>query len=58
MKQDVIDVTQSPMNAKQWLLTLRCRHEVWVTASRRPQRMTMKCFECAKKPAEEPPANG
>jgi hypothetical protein len=41
-------VDQSPMNPKRWCLTLSCRHEVWVTASRKPQRMKMPCDRCSK----------
>ncbi len=39
----VLRVTQSPMNPKQWCLDLNCGHEVWVTAKSRPSRKTMKC---------------
>lgn len=39
----VLRVTQSPMNPKQWCVDLNCGHEVWVTCGRRPTRKTMKC---------------
>ena len=43
----IIDITRSPMNPKRWMLTLECGHEVWITASRRPERRSMRCARCA-----------
>jgi len=48
MKQRVIQVTQSPMNAQKWLLTLACKHEVWITSKSRPRRVTVNCTVCAE----------
>lgn len=41
--QEVVDVTQSPMNAKRWLVRLACGHEHWVTRARRPTAKRMPC---------------
>ena len=41
-------VNQSPMNASRWCITLSCRHEVWVTAKRKPQHMMMTCPDCPR----------
>lgn len=46
-KQEVVRIDRSPMNPRRWCIELRCGHEVWVTAARRPQRMVMKCMECS-----------
>lgn len=43
----VATVTQSPMNANRWLVTLTCGHEVWKTATRRPKAHRLPCHECA-----------
>lgn len=44
----VVRVDQSPMNPKQWALTLACGHESWVTASKRPARKTATCERCLR----------
>lgn len=44
----VVRVDQSPLNAKQWQLTLSCGHWQWVTANKRPTRKTAKCERCCK----------
>lgn len=49
MKQAVIRVTQSPMNALRWCLDLSCGHEVWVTGKRKPTAKTAQCEKCEKK---------
>ena len=46
MKVAVKSVTQSPMNAKKWLLELVCGHDVWVTAQRKPTAKTYPCSIC------------
>lgn len=43
----VVRVDRSPMNAKRWVLTLSCGHEVWLTATKKPARKTSKCTRCA-----------
>jgi hypothetical protein len=42
----VESVTQSPMNGRRWLLQLDCGHELWLTATSRPQRKTAICLKC------------
>lgn len=46
-KVSVVRVNQSPMNPKRWCLTLSCKHEMWVTATKRPARKTAYCHKCA-----------
>ena len=46
MKQAVDRVDPSPLNPRRWLLTLRCRHEVWVTRSGRPRARSHDCTAC------------
>lgn len=46
MKQRVIRIDQSPMNAQRWNLTLACNHEVWITSKSRPRRVTVNCTTC------------
>jgi hypothetical protein len=41
----VIRISQSPMNPLRWLIELGCGHDVWITATKRPTRKTMKCGE-------------
>ncbi len=43
----VVSVTQSPLNAVRWMLTLSCGHEVWITSKTRPKRHGgIKCVSC------------
>lgn len=46
MKRRVVQVTQSPMNERQWLLTLECGHDQWHTARHRPSRREVRCLKC------------
>ena len=45
-RRGVVYVDQSPMNPVRWCLTLACRHEIWVTAKRRPMTKVVDCKEC------------
>ena len=45
-KVQVVSVTQSPLNPKQWLLMMADGHDFWVTASRRPSCGMRKCEKC------------
>jgi len=45
----ILAVKQSPMNALRWCLQLDCGHDQWVTAKRRPTRVSIKCDRCAEK---------
>ena len=42
----VIRADRSPMNRKQWCLELDCGHEVWITATREPRKLTHECPRC------------
>lgn len=42
----VVRVDPSPMNTQQWLLTLDCGHELWVTRHGRPTTKNAKCEKC------------
>ena len=44
-RQRVVRTDQSPVNPKQWCLTLACGHDVWVTSKARPKRKTEECTE-------------
>jgi hypothetical protein len=44
----VLRVGRSPMNAKRWLLSLSCGHEVWITAAKKPACKTAKCQTCGQ----------
>ncbi len=44
--QTVTRIAQSPMSASRWCLDLACGHEVWVTATRKPQRKQATCERC------------
>lgn len=44
--RDVVSVTQSPTNARRWLLGLSCGHEEWATAARRPCASQRACGVC------------
>jgi hypothetical protein len=50
MRKAVASVSQSPMNALRWLITLECGHELWVTRKRRPSSSPrlMVCAVCTK----------
>ena len=49
-KVRVLEVYQSPMNAKRWVLILSCHHEKWITATRKPAGKMQECpiCECEK----------
>lgn len=42
----VVQVSQSPMNARRWLLRLACGHEFWMTSVRRPKMVAARCQVC------------
>ena len=44
----VVSVKQSPLNPLRWRLGLDCRHDVWVTAKRRPIWRMVRCERCEK----------
>jgi hypothetical protein len=44
MKRLVLDATRSPLNAKQWLLKLICKHETWATSKIKPR--SAECPTC------------
>jgi len=46
INKQVMRVDCSPLNPKQWCLTLECGHEMWVTSKRRPTRRKVVCVEC------------
>ena len=46
--KDVFRVTQSPLNARRWCLSLYCGHEVWVTRHGRPKIKAHFCETCAR----------
>lgn len=48
VEQRVKSVHKSPMNPKQWCLTLECGHEVWVTSKSKPERKIVACDACKK----------
>ena len=39
-------IDRSPMNPDRWCYELECGHEVWVTAKRKPKRLTIHCPTC------------
>jgi hypothetical protein len=43
----IVKATQSPMNARRWLVELECGHETWITSHVRPRRQ-VSCDECRK----------
>jgi hypothetical protein len=45
----VLNAKVSPLNPKQWNLSLDCGHYVWVTAKRKPTRKSIKCERCKTK---------
>ena len=45
-KKKVLRVDRSPMNPRIWCLELECRHGKWVTAVRKPTRITARCSIC------------
>ena len=45
-KKKVVRVERSPMNSRIWLLELECHHGTWVTAARKPTRLTARCSIC------------
>lgn len=53
MQKAVTRVTQSPMNPKQWALDLECGHEVWVTATHRPNKKRHDCPKCSAEPSNK-----
>ena len=40
----VVRAHQSPLNEKQWLLTLECGHERWITSDGQPK--AARCHVC------------
>lgn len=42
----VLRVDVSPVNARRWVLSLSCGHDLWVTSEWRPVCKTVKCFKC------------
>jgi hypothetical protein len=42
----VLRMTQSPLNKHRWSLDLSCGHETWITTTRRPTRVKLRCFKC------------
>lgn len=47
VKQKVMRVAQSPMNAQRWCCTLECGYEMWVTAKKGPRKPKMNCDRCS-----------
>lgn len=49
VKQPVVRIDRSPMNAQRWCLELACGHEKWVTARRRPAipAKPLRCERCS-----------
>lgn len=45
MLRKIVQVTQSPMNEKRWLLSFECGHERWATANRRPKWQEADCLD-------------
>jgi hypothetical protein len=46
--RQVMRVDQSPMNPKQWCLTMSCGHETWVTRRTRPKIRFTACAKCGE----------
>ena len=44
----VLSAKISPLNPRQWSLSLACGHEKWVTAKRKPAAKTAYCAKCAE----------
>lgn len=42
-------VKVSPLNPHRWCCQLDCGHDEWVTAKRRPTRLTLVCSRCLAK---------
>lgn len=54
-KVRIVQATQSPLNAKRWLVELACGHECWVTRVRKPRGAVACKWRCSGTP---PAADG
>lgn len=38
----------SPLNPKQWNVSLECGHDIWVTTKRKPRMKSAYCIKCSE----------
>lgn len=42
----VVSVKVSPLNPKQWNISLECGHDYWITAKSKPKKKQTNCSKC------------